>query len=286
MSKDLIRIQKVFSDNGVLSRRKTEDAIAHGRISVNGRKAKIGQAVDPIKDIITLDGQTLDIRKNTEKIYIMLNKPRGYVTTMQDELGRKCVADLTSDTPEKVYPVGRLDKLSEGLLILTNDGDFANLIMHPRNHVPKTYQVTVRPDINDEQAAKLASGVTIDGRMTKPAKINVLEKEKGRVVMLMTISEGRNRQIRKMCEAVGLEVARLKRISVGPVKLGMLKPGTWRELQPSEINVLRGTVTQSIESTTAKERNLSDKFSHSRKSNGNKDLSVKSRPRGRNSRRK
>lgn len=256
MENKLIRIQKVFSDNGVLSRRKAEQAVEAGRITVNGRKAKVGQGVNPIKDTIAMDGKVLELRKNTHKIYIMLNKPRGYVTTMQDELGRKCVADITSDTPVKVYPIGRLDKQTEGLLLLTNDGDFANMIMHPRNCVPKTYRVTVRPDITDEQASKLASGVTIDGRMTKPARVNVLDKEKGRVVMLLTISEGRNRQVRKMCEAVGLEVARLKRISVGPIKLGMLKPGKWRELESSELNILKTSIQHSIESTTSKERFL------------------------------
>ena len=140
---------------------------------------------------------------------------------------------------ERVYPVGRLDKNSEGLLLFTNDGSFANTIMHPSKHIAKTYRVTVRPDINDEQLITMSSGMEIDGHRTQPAVINVVSKEPGRVVLLMTIKEGRNRQIRKMCEGVGLEVARLRRISIGPVKLGMLKPGTYRELTAEELRALR-----------------------------------------------
>ena len=176
--------------------------------------------------------------------YIMLHKPRGYVTTMNDEQGRKCVTELVSDIPERVYPVGRLDKNSEGLLLLTNDGSFANDIMHPSRHVSKTYRVTVRPDINDDQLVALASGVEIDGRKTSECSVVVLDKVPGRVVLQMTIHEGRNRQIRKMCEAVGLEVARLKRTSIGPLKLGMLKPGEYRELKPDELRAIRTAVTK------------------------------------------
>ncbi|MBR6925354.1 MAG: rRNA pseudouridine synthase, partial [Oscillospiraceae bacterium] len=168
-----------------------------------------------------------------------LNKPRGYVTTVSDELDRKCVMDLLEGVNERVYPVGRLDKNSEGLLLFTNDGNFANSVMHPSRHLAKTYRVTVRPDITDDQLVTMSSGMVIDGHKTQPAVINVLTKEQGRVVLLITIHEGRNRQIRKMCEGVGLEVARLRRISVGPVKLGMLKPGTYRELTAEELRAIR-----------------------------------------------
>ena len=168
-----------------------------------------------------------------------MNKPRGYVTTVSDELDRRCVMDLLDDVEERVYPVGRLDRNSEGLLLFTNDGEFANNIMHPSKHISKTYRVTVRPDINDEQLIQLSEGVEIDGKKTMPATVIVKEKQQGRVVLLITIKEGRNRQIRKMCEAVGLEVARLRRISVGPLKLGMLKPGTWRELTAEELRAIR-----------------------------------------------
>ena len=172
----------------------------------------------------------------------MLNKPRGYVTTVSDELDRKCVMDLLEGLDERVYPIGRLDRNSEGLLLFTNDGEFANNIMHPSRHISKTYRVTVRPDISDEQLVRLAEGVEIDGKKTLPANVVVKDKQAGRVVLLITIKEGRNRQIRKMCEAVGLEVARLRRISIGPLKLGMLKPGTFRELTPDELRAIRNAI--------------------------------------------
>ena len=163
---------------------------------------------------------------------------------MSDDLGRKCVTDLLSDVEERVYPVGRLDKNTEGLLLFTNDGDLANSIMHPSCHISKTYRVTVRPSVDEEQLIALESGVVIDGKKTLPASVSVLTKEEGRVVLSITIKEGRNRQIRKMCEAVGLEVARLKRISIGPLKLGMLKPGAYRELTPAELSALKGAVAK------------------------------------------
>ena len=174
----------------------------------------------------------------------MLNKPRGYVTTMSDEYDRKNVSELVSDLPERVYPVGRLDKNSEGLLLFTNDGKFANDIMHPSKHVAKTYRVTVRPPVTDEQLVKMSEGVLIDGKKTLPCVINVLTNESSRVVLQMVIKEGRNRQIRKMCEAVGLEVARLKRTMIGPVKLGMLKPGEYRELTSEELRALRTAIAK------------------------------------------
>ena len=150
--------------------------------------------------------------------------------------------DLLTDVEERVYPVGRLDRNSEGLLLFTNDGEFANSIMHPSRHISKTYRVTVRPGITDDQLVKLSEGVEIDGRKTLPATVVVKDKEEGRVVILMTIKEGRNRQIRRMCEAVGLEVARLRRTSIGPLKLGMLKPGTYRELTAEELRAIRNAI--------------------------------------------
>ena len=172
----------------------------------------------------------------------MLYKPRGYVTTTADELDRRCVMDLLEDVEERVYPVGRLDKDSEGLLLLTNDGAFANGIMHPSRHISKTYRVTVRPDVTEEQLIALSKGIELDGKMTQPATVVVKTKEPGRVVLLMTIHEGRNRQIRRMCESVGLEVARLRRISIGPLKLEMLKPGTYRDLTAEELRALRNAM--------------------------------------------
>lgn len=233
------RIQKVMTDNGIMSRRKTEEAIQQGRVTVNGRPARLGQPINPRRDVVAVDGVRVQFQKKKHNVYIMLHKPRGYVTTTSDELGRNCVADLVKEAPERVYPIGRLDRNSEGLLLFTNDGEFANMMMHPSNKITKTYRVTVRPDITDEQAAKMSSGIELDGKKTLPATVLVLQKQEGRVVLQMTISEGRNRQIRRMCEAVGLEVARLKRTAVGPLKLGMLQPGQWRELRPAELIALR-----------------------------------------------
>ncbi len=231
----------MIADSGVCSRRKAEQLISQGRIKLNGRPVKLGDKCG-FKDLITIDGERIALPRKKNFVYIMLNKPRGYVTTVSDELERRCVMDLLEDVEERVYPVGRLDRNSEGLLLFTNDGEFANSIMHPSRHVAKTYRVTVRPDINDDQLVALSDGVVIDGKKTLPANVVVKEKEPGRVVMLITIREGRNRQIRKMCEAVGLEVARLRRISIGPLKLGMLKPGRWRELTAEELRALRSAI--------------------------------------------
>lgn len=239
-----VRLQKIIADSGICSRRKAEELIAQGRVKINGRPCKVGDKADPIKDIVSIDGERVVFERKKTYRYIMLNKPRGYVTTMSDELDRKCVTELLDGVDARVYPIGRLDKNSEGLLLFTNDGNFANEIMHPSKHVTKTYRVTVRPDVDDEVLVKLSEGVVIDGRKTLPCTVLVLDKQPGRTVLQMTISEGRNRQIRKICEAVGLEVARLKRTAVGPIKLGMLKPGTWRDLKPEELRALRNVISK------------------------------------------
>lgn len=233
------RLQKFLSECSVASRRKSEELIKQGKVKVNGKIASLGDKVDPKKDTVTVSGKKVVAVK--QKYYIMLNKPRGYVTTMSDELGRKCVAELVSDVGATVYPVGRLDRDSEGLLLLTNDGAFANAVMHPRKHIPKTYRVTLRSDVSKEQVEKLENGVDIehDGRETLPAEVRILEKSAERSVLEITIYEGRNRQIRKMCENVGLEVIRLKRNAIGSIKLGMLKVGKWRELTDDEVHRLQ-----------------------------------------------
>ena len=159
-----IRIQKVLSDNGIMSRRKAEEAIQQGRITVNGHPAVPGNPVNPMRDVIAVDGVRVRLQKKKKNYYIMMHKPRGYVTTTSDEMGRKCVTDLLEDAPARVYPVGRLDRNSEGLLLFTNDGDFANMVMHPSNHITKTYRVTIRPDITDEQAAKMSAGSSSTAR--------------------------------------------------------------------------------------------------------------------------
>ena len=210
--------------------------IRNGSVKVNGHIAQIGDSVDPKKDSVTVKGKKVIKQSNLR--YILLNKPRGYVTTTDDELGRKCVLELVKDIKERIYPVGRLDRVSEGALIMTNDGAFANAMMHPSKHVPKTYRVTVRPEPTSEQIDILSTGVDIDGRLTAPAEVHVLSKEDGRAVLEIILYEGRNRQIRRMCETLDLEVARLRRIAVGSVKLGMLQTGQWRDLTPQEVESL------------------------------------------------
>ncbi len=231
-----IRLQKFISQCGIASRRKAEELIAQGNVKVNGKQAKLGDKV-LAQDKVYVKGKRIVMPKVQHR-YIMLNKPRGFITTMSDERGRKCVAQLVEDVGERVYPVGRLDKDSEGMLILTNDGDFANTIMHPKNSIYKIYRVTVRPSVDEEQLVKLETGVEIDGKKTAPAQVHVLHKEPGRVVLEMILHEGKNREIRKMCEAVGLEVARLKRTQIGGVKMGMLKQGDWRDLTEKEVKKL------------------------------------------------
>lgn len=239
---DKIRIQKIIADSGFCSRRKAEELISKNRVKVNGHPVKLGDKAIPGKDLITVDDEQIYVQKKKKYIYLIMNKPRGYVTTVSDEMDRKCVMDLLTDVKDRVYPIGRLDRNSEGLLLFTNDGKFANDVMHPSKEISKTYRVTVRPDISDEQLVALSEGVIIDGRKTLPSTVNVLTKEAGRVVMQITIREGRNRQIRKMCEAVGLEVARLRRTAEGPIKLGMLKPGSYRELTADELRAMRNAI--------------------------------------------
>ncbi|MCL2580696.1 MAG: rRNA pseudouridine synthase [Oscillospiraceae bacterium] len=241
-----VRIQKVLSEYGILSRRQAEEAIARGRITVNGHPCLTGQPINPKRDIVTLDGKRLEFKKDKKNVVVMLNKPRGVITTTKDEAGRKSVLDLLDGLPQRVYPVGRLDRNSEGLLLLTNDGELANALTHPSHHIGKTYRVTVRSLVSEEQLIKLSTGVRLEGddKPTLPASVHLISTEQGRSVLGLTIYEGRNRQVRRMCEAVGLEVSRLRRASIGPVKLGMLPPGRWRLLTPAELMALRNAVKQ------------------------------------------
>lgn len=237
-----IRIQKLLSDAGYCSRRRAEALIAAGRVRCNGHPVRLGDKAAKT-DLITVNGERVDIPKRAAHRYIMLNKPRGYVTTLSDEQGRRCVTDLLTDIPERVYPIGRLDRNSEGLLLFTNDGAFANGIMHPSRQVTKTYRVTVRPPVSEDQLAQMSAGVTLDdGFKTAPANIVTQTETPERVVLLVTIHEGKKREVRRMCDAVGLEVARLRRISIGPVRLGMLKPGQWRDLTTEELRALRTAI--------------------------------------------
>lgn len=232
-----IRLQKFIAQCGIASRRKAEELILGGHVKVNGKTAILGDKVLPT-DKVFVRGKRIVVQKGGNYRYIMLNKPRGFITTMNDERGRKCVAQLVENVGERVYPIGRLDKDSEGMLVFTNDGDFANKVMHPKNNVYKIYRVTVRPSIDEDQLVKLETGVELDGRKTAPAYVHVIHKEQGRVVLEMILHEGKNREIRRMCEAVGLEVARLKRTQIGGVKMGMLKQGDWRDLTEQEVKKL------------------------------------------------
>lgn len=234
-----MRIHKAMAVMGFSSRRRGERLIEEGRVTVNGRPARIGQDVDPKRDVLRVDGKII-APASLQRTYIALYKPRGWVSTLSDELGRKCVADLTAELGRRVYPVGRLDKDSEGLLLMTDDGDFANLVTHPSSKIAKTYRVTVHSDVTQEALIALTTGVELDdGEKTAPARVGVLVRQPGRCVLRITICEGKNRQIRRMCQAVGLEVVRLKRIAIGPLRLGMLAPGEFRQLSKAEVKAIK-----------------------------------------------
>ena len=211
--------------------------------------------MDADYDKVSIDGQTVRIVRKRQYTYIMLHKPRGFLTTRSDDRGRKTVMDLVSDVPAMLRPVGRLDKDSEGLLLMTDDGAFINLLTHPSGGVGKLYRVTVNPRATEEQIIQMSSGVVLDdGVKTQPCVIHVVVDEPGRTVLEITLHEGRNRQIRRMCSAVGLQVVRLRRTAEGPVKLGMLQPGEYRELKKSEINALRNAAQHKSRSSEAPTR--------------------------------
>lgn len=232
-----VRLQKYMADCGVASRRKSEELIAAGKVKVNGLVANIGDKIDPKNDTVTVSGRK--IAQQTNYVYIMLHKPRGYVTTMSDEMDRKCVAELVKDVGVRVYPIGRLDRDSEGLLLFTNDGEFANAITHPSRHISKTYRVSVKPKITEDQLTVLTSSLMIDGRQTLPADVRVISSEDEKSVLEIILYEGRNRQIRRLCEEAGLETARLKRLAIGQLELGRLKAGEYRNLTHEEISLLK-----------------------------------------------
>ncbi len=241
-----IRLQKIIADSGYCSRRKAEQLIENGAVKVNGRPVSIGDKADPRNDLITVNGEKIHADGVTLR-YIKLYKPRGYVTTMSDEQGRKTVTDLLDGIEERVYPIGRLDRTSEGLLLLTNDGAFANSVMHPTHHVTKTYRVTVAEKVSEEQINHLMTGVEIEPNVyTRQCVVSVILEDEGRTVLEFVIKEGKNRQIRRMCEAVGLTVKRLRRTSIGGVKLGMLKPGEYADLTKEEMRMLRSAMGESV----------------------------------------
>lgn len=230
------RLQKVLAQAGLCSRREAERWMLEGRVTVNGHAASPGDRADLQKDKIMVDGKPVGVAE--EKRYLMLYKPRGYVSTMKDERGRKTVADLVRDCHARVVPVGRLDYNSEGLLLLTNDGEFVHALTHPKHEVEKHYEVRVRGRL--DHIPRLSEPMEIDGYRIRPASVVILEQDERSAKLRLTIHEGRNRQIRKMCEQCGLEVRRLKRVAVGELPLDpRLKSGAWRDLTPDELAYLQ-----------------------------------------------
>ena len=236
----LERIQKIMSEQGLCSRRAAEQIIAEGRVKVNGRVAGVGDKMDPDRDVLHVDDERIYIDKEQKLYYLALYKPRGYVTTVSDELGRRTVMDLVADVPARLYPVGRLDKDSEGLLLMTNDGAFANAMMHPSGGISKLYRVTVQPHATEEQVLKLSAGVVLDdGTRTLPCTVNVVVDEPNRTVMEITLKEGKNREIRRMFEVIGKNVDFLKRIRIGDLTLTGLDRGKVRKLSQDEVFYLK-----------------------------------------------
>lgn len=225
------RIQKILSDRGVASRRKAEEMIQQGRVTCNGQVCTLGQTADDELDEILLDGKPLPSR--SQYVYIMLHKPKGYVTTLSDEMGRKNVAQLVSACGTRVYPVGRLDMDSEGLLLLTNDGVFSNRVMHPSKQIEKVYRVGVK-GYTQEAFEKLKKPILLDGYRISPPKVQLETSSEDTAVFLISIHEGRNRQVRRMCARAGMQVKRLIRIQEGNLQLGDLPYGKWRYLQEAE----------------------------------------------------
>ena len=235
-----IRIQKVLSEQGFCSRRAAEELIKKGKVKLNGHIASLGDRMDPAKDVLSVGGERVYLTRKVEKVYYMLHKPRGYVTTLDDRHAKKNVLMLMTGVENRVFPVGRLDKDSEGLILMTNDGDFANLIAHPSGGISKTYRVSVKPAATEKQLSMLASGVEIEGGLSAPAAVRVTGDQADRTTFEIVLREGRNREIRKMCGAVELEVTRLKRTAVGPLQLGNLPAGRYRELKKQEVIAVRG----------------------------------------------
>lgn len=235
------RLQKIIAAAGICSRRAAEELLRQGRVRVNGQSAALGDQADPESDIVTVDGQPL--RRDTRRVYLMLNKPRGYVTTLSDERGRRTAAELVSGCGARVYPVGRLDRDSEGLLLFTNDGDFAHRLLHPSHQVDKVYLVTVRGDIRGA-AERLMAITELDGEPIAPAQARELSRREGQALLRVTIHQGKNRQIRRMCAGLGLHVEKLQRVEEDGLRLDDLPIGKWRYLTAQEIQRITGGDTR------------------------------------------
>lgn len=226
------KLQKFVSDCGLMSRRAAEREIENGHFVINGTKAKLGDRVDPSKDRVTYKGTVL--KKSGRKVYILLNKPAGVVTTMQDEHGRRTVAELVADLGKRVYPVGRLDKDSEGLLLMTDDGEFANRIAHPSGNIRKVYFVMLAGRIDNNQLDALRAMRVLEGEPIQPVEVTLVERSDNASKVRFVLSEGKNRQIRRMCEALGLSVMQLRRVQLGNLTLGKLESGAYRHLTDDE----------------------------------------------------
>ena len=237
-----VKLQKYVAECGLMSRRAAEKEIAAGNFAVNGVTASIGMRIDPNNDSVTYKGKSV-VAESGRKVYIILNKPKGVVTTMSDEKGRKTVADII-DVGTRVYPVGRLDLNSEGLLLMTNDGELTNKIAHPSGEIKKIYSVTLKGKVQNEELDRLRAVRELDGEKISPVGVELISRNDVSSVVRFTLSEGKNREIRRICETVGVTVTKLKRISLGPIRLGDLKTGEYRELTSSELRALKNAVSK------------------------------------------
>jgi 23S rRNA pseudouridine2605 synthase len=222
-----VRLQKFIADCGVTSRRKAEDLIVQGRVKVNGILATVlGTKVNPQEDVVTVDGELIDMAM-VSRVYLLMNKPRGYVTTLDDPEGRKTVMDLCKEVSERIYPVGRLDYLSEGLLILTNDGEVANMIMHPSHNIQKVYEVKIFGAVSLPILSKLREGFVIEGTKVRPEAVRVIKQLKTKTWLEFRLREGKNREIRRICEAAGLTIDKLKRVAIANLSVDDIRPGSY-----------------------------------------------------------
>ena len=232
-----MRINRFLSESGVASRRASDKLIQEGRVKINGKVCKLGDSVDENSDIVTVDGKKIEL--SAVRRYYIMNKPKGYVCTVSDDKGRKTVMDLLPADIGRVYPVGRLDYDSEGMLLFTDDGDLAFRLTHPKNEVPKTYLVKIEGEVTEIALNKLRSGVELDGKLTNRSKIKIVETDKKYTKLHITVNEGRNRQVRRMFETIGKEVIFLKRIKIGDLSLGSLERGKVRRLSTEEVFYLK-----------------------------------------------
>ena len=235
---ETVKLQKYFSDCAIMSRRAAEEEIKKGKITVNGEVATLGSRIDPERDVVIYKGKRVLLPKK-DKTYVLLNKPRGIVTTLSDEKGRPTVISLLRGLGTRVYPVGRLDIDSDGLLLLTDDGELTNRLTHPRHQIPKIYHVTVKGELQAEQLKKLTSALVIDGYKIQPVAVEIIKKEPSTTTLKMTLFEGRNRQIRKMCALCELSITTLTRVALGNISLGSLPVGKWRYLSDDEVAYLK-----------------------------------------------